>query len=90
MDHSDQSIIYEKMPKGTSEIRHYHNEATQFFFILSGVLEIEIDGVVHQLGQHECIEVKPHTSHQVFNKSDDHVEFLVISHPNTKNDRVDL
>ncbi|WP_306812675.1 hypothetical protein [Paenibacillus soyae] len=37
---------------------------------------------------HEGIEVKPLLLHQVFNRSEQDLEFLVISQPNTKNDRV--
>lgn len=87
-DQADQSIIHEKMPSGTSEVRHFHNKATQFFFILLGVMEIEINGEIHQLNQHDGIEIRPRVPHQVFNESIEDLEFLVISHPNTKEDRL--
>lgn len=88
VDEAGQSIIHERMPAGTSETRHYHNFAKQFFFVLSGVLTIEIDGELYTLSPHEGIEVKPKQSHQVFNYSNGEIEFLVISQPNTKGDRV--
>lgn len=87
-DQPDQSIIHERMPPGTSEVRHYHNKATQFFFILLGSMEIEINGDVYKLNQHDGIEVKSLIPHQVFNKSNKDTEFLVISHPNAREDRV--
>jgi mannose-6-phosphate isomerase-like protein (cupin superfamily) len=32
------SVIEERMPPGTSEVRHYHRRADQFFYVLQGVL----------------------------------------------------
>ncbi|TDF97135.1 cupin domain-containing protein [Paenibacillus piri] len=85
-----QSIIHERMPPGTSEVRHFHHKARQFFFILSGIMHMEIEGVEHILQQHEGIEIAPLQLHQVFNKSSFDLEFLVISLPNANNDRVVL
>ncbi|MCR8633785.1 cupin domain-containing protein [Paenibacillus radicis (ex Xue et al. 2023)] len=90
VNNEEKSIIHEKMPPATSEVRHYHNKASQFFFILSGVMHIEINGTEFTIGQHEGIEVLPLQAHQVFNKTEQDIEFLVISQPNTKNDRVPL
>jgi mannose-6-phosphate isomerase-like protein (cupin superfamily) len=88
VDETGQSIIHERMPADTSETRHYHDCAKQFFFVLSGVMTIEVDGEHHTLGPHEGIEVMPKHPHQVFNHSDGDIEFLVISQPNTKGDRI--
>lgn len=87
-NYEDQSIIHERMPPDTYEIRHYHNKAKQFFFILLGTMTIEVNGTEHQLKMHEGIEVLPGMPHQVFNRSDQAIEFLVISSPNTSKDRV--
>lgn len=32
VDEEGQSIIHERMPPGTNEIRHYHERAKQLFF----------------------------------------------------------
>lgn len=90
VNREDQSIIHEKMPAGTSEARHIHEKAKQFFFVLSGQMTIEVDGIVHTLNAQEGIEVLPHTPHQVFNQSGQPIEFLVISQPNTIGDRINL
>jgi mannose-6-phosphate isomerase-like protein (cupin superfamily) len=82
------SIIHEKMPPGTSEVRHYHQKARQFFFVLSGVATMEMDGTRIVLHAHVGIEVPPNTPHQMMNQSDEDVEFLVISHPKSHGDRV--
>ncbi len=38
------SVIEERMPPGTSEIRHYHQKANQFFYVLRGTLNINVEG----------------------------------------------
>jgi mannose-6-phosphate isomerase-like protein (cupin superfamily) len=87
---SDWSIIHEKMPAGTAEVRHYHQKAKQFFFVLSGILTLEIDGKEIVLTRHEGVEIPPLTPHQAFNRSSEDVEFLVISKPASQGDRVSL
>ena len=82
------SIIQERMPPGTSEARHYHTKARQFFFVLSGTATIEIDGERDVLRSHEGVEVPPNVAHQMFNLSDSDIEFIVISHPPSHGDRV--
>ena len=88
INEEDRSIIHERMPPNTSEVRHYHQYSTQFFFILSGRMDLEVNGIEYVLKEHEGMEILPKVAHQVMNKSDKDVEFLVISQPNTKNDRV--
>lgn len=81
------SIIHERMPINTSEVKHYHQNARQFFFVLSGTATMEIGDKEIILNQQEGIEVPPLIPHQMFNKSKDEIEFLVISQPNSKADR---
>ncbi|MDP6969130.1 MAG: cupin domain-containing protein, partial [Gammaproteobacteria bacterium] len=38
------SVIQERVPSGCSETRHFHTKAEQFFFILSGVASMELEG----------------------------------------------
>lgn len=90
VDEEARSVIHERMPPGTSEVRHLHTRAAQFFFVLSGIMTIEVNGIEHQLKPHEGIEVLPEVPHQVCNKSNTDIEFLVISTPNTRNDRIIL
>lgn len=84
----DLSVIHERMPLNASEIKHYHQHSRQFFFVLSGTVIIEVDGKEITLHPHEGIEVPPRVSHQVFNKSNNEVEFIVISQPTSRGDRV--
>lgn len=82
------SVIHEKMPPKTSEVRHYHEKAGQFFFALSGEATIEVNGETVVLGEHEGIEILPNIPHQMFNNSDNDIEFIVISSPSSKGDRI--
>jgi mannose-6-phosphate isomerase-like protein (cupin superfamily) len=82
------SVIQERMPPHTSETRHLHEAARQFFFILSGEATMELNGELFVLAPEEGIEIPPDTPHTMMNRSDDEVEFLVISSPSTKGDRI--
>lgn len=84
------SVIQDQMPPGTSEVRHYHERARQFFCVLSGRAVMELNGVREQVGVGQGIEIPPGQPHQIFNESNSVLEFLVISQPTTVGDRVVL
>ncbi|MDU0201801.1 cupin domain-containing protein [Paenibacillus sp. MAH-36] len=82
------SVIHERMPADTAEVKHYHQQSRQFFFVLSGIATMEIEGEEVVLHPQEGVEVPPLVPHQMFNKSNEDVEFLVISQPISKGDRI--
>jgi mannose-6-phosphate isomerase-like protein (cupin superfamily) len=84
------SIIYERMPPGTQEARHVHNKAQQFFFVLEGEATMELDGKEFVIREREGIHVAAGKPHQMFNRSQADVFFLVISQPPSHGDRVNL
>ncbi len=71
-------------------IKHCHQQTEQFFYCLEGELHIEIDSKEYSLQEREGITVKSNAIHQVFNRSNQNVRFLVVSCPNAHEDRVDL
>jgi mannose-6-phosphate isomerase-like protein (cupin superfamily) len=81
------SVIHERMPPGTSEVRHWHLRARQFFFALVGTSTLEIAGARYVLTPGTGAEVSPGAPHQLLNLSADPIEFLVISQPPTIGDR---
>lgn len=81
------SIIQEEMPPNTSEVRHYHQHSRQFFFILSGEATIEVDGRCQVLRAREGLEIPPGQPHQIFNQSQQNLEFIVVSQPPSHGDR---
>lgn len=43
------SVIQERVPSGSSEVRHLHNRAEQFFYVLNGIASLEVAGTIHLL-----------------------------------------
>lgn len=81
------SVIQERVPPGRSEVRHRHERAEQFFFVLRGSAALEVDGNVTELGPEEGRHVPAGVPHRLWNASDADVEFLVISTPPSHGDR---
>ncbi len=81
------SVIQERMPAGTAEERHRHARARQFFFVLTGALELETEGVSHTVAAGSGLEVSPGTAHRAANRGPDVVEFLLVSQPPAHGDR---
>ena len=82
------SVIEERMPPGTTEVRHYHRKANQFFYVLQGTLSIEV-------GENECllspgqgVHIAAGEPHQVRNRAAVDAAFLVVSNPPSHGDRV--
>jgi mannose-6-phosphate isomerase-like protein (cupin superfamily) len=82
------SIIYERMPGGTQEARHRHNRAQQFFFVLNGTATFELEGKELVLSERQGVHVPAGKAHQMFNRSNEELIFMVISHPPSHGDRV--
>ena len=82
------SVISERMPPGTAEIRHYHEQTQQFFYVLRGTLEVELNERLYSLHEHQGITIPVGVPHQAFNHSQSDVDFLVISQPPAVNDRI--
>lgn len=81
------SVIRERMPPGTSEVRHRHLRAQQFFQVLAGTLTIELDGTSHVPVAEQGLHIPAGVAHQVLNRSSDDVHFLVVSEPPSHGDR---
>jgi mannose-6-phosphate isomerase-like protein (cupin superfamily) len=88
VDRQDMMIAQEQMPPHTSEVRHLHQKARQFFYVLSGEAVMDLDTETVVLHANEGIQIEPKTAHTMTNRSDEMVEFLVTSCPSVKGDRV--
>ncbi len=84
------TAIEETMPPGGLEVKHFHNITEQFFYVLNGMLYIEMDNHEHQLQNHQGLTIPSGVVHQVLNKSKESVRFLVISCPDSHGDRVNV
>jgi mannose-6-phosphate isomerase-like protein (cupin superfamily) len=90
VDRDGLNIVQERVPPGKSEVRHFHNSARQYFFVLEGEATLDLGSEIVTLGKHEGLEVPPQTSHQFRNESDKDVVFLVISAPKSHGDRIEV
>ena len=84
------SVKQEKMPVGAKEQLHYHEEATQFFFVLKGVATFYVEDEMILLKEQEGLTIEKEAKHFVLNESNEPIEFLVISQPDTTNDRINV
>jgi mannose-6-phosphate isomerase-like protein (cupin superfamily) len=82
------SVIEEFIPSGGCEVRHYHQRAQQFFYILSGEVMMEAEGRTTLVRAGSGIRVLPGARHQISNPSSGAVRFLVISQPPSHGDRI--
>jgi quercetin dioxygenase-like cupin family protein len=82
------SVIEERIPPGSREARHRHAVARQFFYVLAGVLTMEVDGARHRLEPRSGIEIGPGVPHQAINEGATDAEFLVVSTPPSHGDRI--
>jgi len=82
------SVIQERVPPGGAEVKHYHTQAHQFFFVLAGEATLELAQQVLKLGPHQGFSVPPTVPHRLLNASDQDLSFLVISAPPSHGDRV--
>ena len=83
------SVIEELMPPGTSEVRHSHVHARQFFYVLEGALTLEVEDHHFVVPAGEGIEVSPGQRHQAMNKSSRALRIIVTSQPPSHGDRID-
>ena len=86
----DLSVIEEQVPAGSGEVRHFHSQSRQFFYVLEGeaTMEFEDSSITFNTGQ--GLHVPPGVEHRFCNNSGSPVRFLVISSPGTKGDRTEI
>jgi mannose-6-phosphate isomerase-like protein (cupin superfamily) len=81
------NVIQEKMPPATSETRHLHHKAQQFFYVLKGEAALEINGREVVIHAGEGALVPAGSAHRMQNKSKRDLEILVTSEPPSHGDR---
>jgi len=82
------SVIKEIMPPETKEQKHFHKFAKQFFYILNGTAKFDIDGLDFIVTAGAGIVIEAFAKHQIKNNTKENLEFIVISQPTSKNDRI--
>jgi len=84
------SVIQEKMPPGTKESLHFHSMAQQFFYILKGTATFEVDNQLYVVEENSGFHIQVSQKHRIFNRTNQDLEFLVISQPKSHGDRINL
>lgn len=91
VDTPELSVIEERMPPGTAEVRHRHVHARQLFRVSSGTARFELDGSPDEVVRAgESLEIAPGRAHRIRNDGPEPLDFLVVSQPTTRGDRVEL
>ncbi len=75
------SVGHVVIPPGCSSRPHFHPEAEETFYILSGAARIRIDGNEFRLRPGDAVLIRPLEQHQVFTEGPEDLEFLVICVP---------
>lgn len=90
--HQDEklTVISERMPPNTAEKKHYHTKTDQFFYCLKGELYIHTPNKEYALKEHNGVSIPARIIHQVKNRSENDVRFLIISSPHSRQDRVEM
>jgi mannose-6-phosphate isomerase-like protein (cupin superfamily) len=88
VDNDALSVKQELMPAGTEEVKHYHQTAQQFFYVLKGTAIFEIENSIIGVKEGEGLHVEAGKKHRISNKGSEDLEFLLCSQPSTRNDRI--
>ena len=83
------SVIQEVVPGGCSEVKHLHEKAEQFFYVLSGVATLQVNEKIFQLKPNQGLHVPSGVSHQLRNESKSDLVFIVTSTPPGHGDRIE-
>ena len=75
----NQSLAEARVPAGITTQRHYHRASEEFYFILSGSGEMELDGTERTVGPGDAIVIPAGAWHSITAHSD--LRFLCCCSP---------
>ncbi|HLK30335.1 MAG TPA: cupin domain-containing protein [Puia sp.] len=84
------SVKLEKMQPHTSEQKHYHQKANQFFYILKGEAVFEIQRKRICVKSEQGIFIEAGKEHRILNETEEDLEFILTSQPSTVGDRINI
>lgn len=62
---NNQSLAEASLPPGGATERHYHRESEEFYYIVEGRGEMELDGETRAVGPGDAILIPPGAWHQI-------------------------
>jgi mannose-6-phosphate isomerase-like protein (cupin superfamily) len=90
VDEEGLSVKQEQMPGGASELKHYHRYAQQYFYVLKGEAQFEVEDDLIDVCTGEGILIEAGKKHRIINNTSEALEFILCSQPSTNNDRIIL
>ena len=90
LDTANLHVIQERMPPATCELLHVHTHVRQLYFVLEGEAAIDFDDRTQLLRAGDALAIEPLRPHRMTNRSQQPLEFLVISSAPPRQDREDL
>ena len=78
MDGRVQMMNWASLPAGSSFQAHYHEDMQETFIILSGRVEMTVDGEVTALDPGDAILIEPREVHSMKNVTDRDLEYIVV------------
>lgn len=73
-----QMINWASLPAGSSFRAHYHEDMEEIFIILTGRVEVNVDGAVNELAPGDAIVISPTEVHAMTNITDTDLEYIVM------------
>ena len=75
------SFSHVVIPPGCSSIHHYHNEAEETYYILSGRARLIVNDKEYILTSEDAVLIMPPEKHQIFSIGDENLEFIAVCAP---------
>ena len=73
-----QMINWASLPAGSSFRAHYHQDMEEVFIILTGRVEMTVDGTSNELLPGDAIVIAPKEVHTMKNLTDQDLEYIVM------------
>ena len=78
---SNQSLAEAELAPGRSTTRHYHRESEEFYYVLEGTGEMEVDGDRRDIGPDDAVLIPPGAWHELRATGDAPLRFLCCCAP---------
>jgi mannose-6-phosphate isomerase-like protein (cupin superfamily) len=75
------SVAHVVIMAGKASLRHFHPQAEESYYILSGEARIEVGSEVAALVPGQIVEIPPPEPHKIYNTGDRDLVFLAICVP---------
>lgn len=90
LSQGDIAVIEERMPAGSKDHVHKHARSTQLFYVLSGELQVVIEGKTFTAKAGQSLHVARGEAHNLQNVSSADAVYLSIATPAIHDDREEI